>query len=114
MGRLASNFRLPVASFEVAEADAPEARRLLEVRASKNDLKERVRRTGHSNSGSSDAGLYSRRRNGAEGYAAGNSASRTAAPGSATAVCGSAIRHVRAFQYGHFSGPRMGRSYIVR
>src|SRR5260370_2050498 len=35
MGPFASNFRMQVRSFEVAEADAPEARRLLEVRAQK-------------------------------------------------------------------------------
>jgi hypothetical protein len=49
----------------VAEADAPEARRLLEVWASKNDVKKRVRPTGHASSDRSDAGVYSRRRNGA-------------------------------------------------
>ena len=46
----------------------------------KNDFKERVRPTGHSSSDRSDAGLYSRRRKGAEGYGAGNSASRTGTP----------------------------------
>src|SRR6266478_585508 len=54
------------------------------------------------------AGGESHRWSGTERSASHNFASRTAAPRSATAVCGFAFRHVRAFQYGDISGPRMG------
>src|SRR5260370_25751191 len=102
-------WQLRVRVFEVAEADDWKLTYCWRDAHRKNDLKERVLSTGHPNSGRGDAGLQSRRRNGAERYAAHNSASRTATPGSATTVCKSALRHVRAFQYGHFSGSRMGR-----